>query len=80
MSTPGNDDPADEMHRHGLSLLDVARSVGAAFFGVQTEANRRRDFTHGRIHHFVLVGFAATVAFVLVLVGIVQLILATAGA
>lgn len=60
-------------------LIDVIKSVGAAFFGVQSEANRRRDFSHGKLHHYVLVGLMATVLFVLVLAGIVALIVSRAG-
>ena len=58
--------------------LDVLKSVGAAFFGVQSEANRRRDFTHGKLVHYVVAGALATVAFVLVLYGIVSIIVASA--
>ncbi len=61
------------------SVLDIFKSVGAAFFGVQSEANRQRDFTHGQLHHYILAGFVATVVFVLVLWGIVQLVLTLAG-
>jgi len=57
-------------------VIDVFKSVGAAFFGVQSEANRQRDFRKGKLHHFILAGAMATVVFVLVLYGIVQLILA----
>ncbi|MEQ9427115.1 MAG: DUF2970 domain-containing protein [Phycisphaerales bacterium] len=53
-------------------------SVLAAFFGVQSSANRERDFTRGRPIHFILIGLVATVAFILALVLIVRLILATA--
>lgn len=61
------------------SWIEVAKSVGAAFFGVQTEAKRRRDFAYGRLRDYVLVGVVATIAFVLLLIGVVQLILASAG-
>ena len=61
-------------------LLDVFKSVGAAFFGVQSDANRRRDFGKGKLHHFVLAGAVATVAFVVILYGVVRLILANVGA
>lgn len=56
-------------------VLEIFKSVGAAFFGVQSEAKRQRDFTHGRLHHYVIAGAIATAAFVLVLVGVVQLVL-----
>lgn len=59
--------------------LAILRSVGAAFFGVQSEANRRRDFTHGKLIHYIVAGAAATIALVLTIWGLVQLVLATAG-
>ncbi|MEX1082418.1 MAG: DUF2970 domain-containing protein [Halofilum sp. (in: g-proteobacteria)] len=60
-------------------IIDVIRSVGAAFFGVQSEANRQRDFTHGKLVHYVVAGALATVVLVVSIWGLVQLILATAG-
>jgi Protein of unknown function (DUF2970) len=50
------------------TLWDTIKSVGAAFFGVQSSANRERDFKHGKASHFIAVGLAATVVFVLVLI------------
>ncbi|MDZ7788564.1 MAG: DUF2970 domain-containing protein [Halofilum sp. (in: g-proteobacteria)] len=60
-------------------VLQIFKSVGAAFFGVQSEANRQRDFTHGRLHHYILAGLVATILFVLAIYGIVQLVLMLAG-
>ncbi|MEF8834498.1 MAG: DUF2970 domain-containing protein [Halofilum sp. (in: g-proteobacteria)] len=60
-------------------VLQIFKSVGAAFFGVQSEANRQRDFTHGRLHHYILAGLVATILFVLAIFGIVQLVLLLAG-
>ncbi|ROO27702.1 hypothetical protein SAOR_07650 [Salinisphaera orenii MK-B5] len=55
-------------------------SVLAAFFGVQSSANRERDFTRGRASHFILLGLLATALLVLVLVGAVWLAMAMADA
>lgn len=60
------------------TLRQTVSSVLAAFFGVQSRANRERDFSRGRPIHFIIVGLVATVAFVLGLVLVVRLILATA--
>jgi hypothetical protein len=49
--------------------------VFAAFLGVQSEANRRRDFTQGRFSVFVVAGIALTVAFLLTVYGLTQLVL-----
>jgi hypothetical protein len=65
--------------RSGTGLGRVARSVLSAFFGVQSNRNRERDFTHGKLSHFVLVGLVATTLFVLLVVGVVRLVLHLAG-
>lgn len=56
-------------------LWQVTQSVLAAFFGVQSERNRQRDFTRGKPIHYVVIGLAATAFFVLLMIGIVKLIL-----
>jgi uncharacterized membrane protein YhdT len=61
------------------TLLQVVKSVLAAFFGVQSETNRERDFTQGNPAHFILAGLLLTLVFVLVLWGIVKLVLTIAG-
>lgn len=76
---PHHDSDGTGRDERSPGLLEVARSVGAAFFGVQSEANRRRDFTHGRPIHYIVVGAVATVVFVLALIAIVRVILASAG-
>ena len=57
------------------SLWQVVRSVLAAFFGVQTEQARQRDFTRGKPAHYVIIGLIATVLFVLLIIGLVKLVL-----
>ncbi|OUS27776.1 hypothetical protein A9Q98_09245 [Thalassotalea sp. 42_200_T64] len=57
------------------SIKDVASSVAAAFFGVQSDKNRERDFKGGKFSHFVVVGLIGVVLFVGVLVAIVNLVL-----
>jgi len=58
-----------------IKLVDVVKSVAAAFFGVQSNRNRERDFKHGRPIHYIAIGAAATVVFVLVMWGVVKLFL-----
>ena len=55
--------------------MRAVASVFAAFLGVQSEANRRRDFTQGRFSVFVVAGIALTVAFLLTVYGLTQLVL-----
>ena len=63
-----------------LSPLSVVGSLFAGWFGVQTEANRERDFTQGKPSTFIYGGIIFAVLFVLFVWGIVQVVLATAGA
>ena len=60
-------------------IFDVIKSVMAAMFGVQSEENRERDFNHGKASHFIAVGIAFTVIFVLVLIYLVNSIVSEAG-
>ena len=60
-------------------LIDVFKSVLASFFGVQSEKNRARDFTHGRPMQYVVVGLLLTGLFVLGIWGVVLLVLRSAG-
>ena len=50
-------------------------SVLAAFLGVQSEANRRRDLTQGRFSVFVIAGIVSIVVFLLTVYGLVRLVL-----
>lgn len=50
-------------------------SIIAAWFGVQTQANRERDFEHGKFHHFVIGGIIFAVLFILLVVGIVKVVM-----
>lgn len=61
------------------TLWDTIKSVAAAFFGVQSSANRKRDFTQGKPLHFILVGLLMTVVFVVVVAFGVQVLLRNAG-
>ncbi len=58
-----------------LTVWQVISSVLAAAFGVQKSKNRERDFNQGSISTFVIVGLVFTVAFVLIIVTIVNLVL-----
>ena len=58
-----------------VGFFDVFKSTLAAFFGVQSDANRQRDFKHGKMSHFIAMGLVLGLVFVLTLVGIVQLVL-----
>ena len=72
-----NDDSKqqDDESEKPLSLLEVASSVLAAAFGVQSKANKRRDFTRGKPIQFIVVGIVFTFLFLLSLVVLVNIIL-----
>tara|TARA_Y100000034_G_C6744929_1_gene330767 strand:+ start:371 stop:589 length:219 start_codon:yes stop_codon:yes gene_type:complete len=46
------------------SFWQTVKSVGAAFFGVQSEQNREQDFNHGKVSHFIVAGLLAVVLFI----------------
>lgn len=57
-------------------LLSVVQSVLAAGIGVQSSRKRKRDFEHGRVINFVIVGVVFTALFVGAVVTVVQLVIA----
>lgn len=75
-----DDDRESDDGQRPPTLWQSWMSVLAAFFGVQSSANRERDFTRGRASHFILLGLLATALLVLVLVGAVWLAMAMADA
>ena len=58
-----------------LSFGQLLKSTFFAFLGVQSNANRERDFTQGRMSHFIWMGLLFGVVFVLMIIGVVQLVL-----
>lgn len=64
-----------DVNRNKLGLIQVFSSVLASFFGVQKNETRERDFTHGRARDFIIVGIVLTLAFILAVLGIVQLVM-----
>jgi hypothetical protein len=58
-----------------ITPLSFMGSIIAAWFGVQTKANRERDFEQGKFHHFVIGGITFAALFVLFVVGIVKVVM-----
>lgn len=56
------------------SLKQVIQSVLAAAIGVQSKANRQRDFENGSLSSYLIVGAIATVLFIVILVTIILFI------
>ncbi|HHO59440.1 MAG TPA: DUF2970 domain-containing protein [Thiotrichales bacterium] len=59
----------------GITLFTFMGSLLAGWFGVQTKANRERDFEHGKFHHFIIGGIVFAVLFVLAVIGLVKVVL-----
>ena len=55
-------------------------SVLSAFFGVQSSTNRERDFSSGKLSHFIIIGLILGLAFILIVVGVVNIVMTVAGA
>jgi hypothetical protein len=72
-----NDEPGKK--KSGITPLSFLGSLFAGWFGVQSEANRQRDFEHGKFSHFIIGGIVFAVLFVLFVVMIVQIVMKTAG-
>lgn len=68
----------DERRQESVGFLGMLRSVLSAFFGVQSESNRARDFEKGNPVHFIAIALITTVGFVLVIWGIVSVVLGLA--
>ncbi|SEI50310.1 DUF2970 domain-containing protein [Pseudomonas sp. NFR16] len=75
MDKPDEDPSATPADGTPLTFWQMLHSVTAAAFGVQSQRNRARDFSHGKPVHFILLGVAFTAFFALALLGIVQLVL-----
>ena len=58
-----------------LSFWQLLKSVFSAFLGVQSSANRERDFKQGKMSHFIWMGLLFGLVFVSTIIGLVQLVL-----
>lgn len=55
--------------------LQTMAAVMAAFFGVRSSKNARRDAAQGKASHYIIAGFILTALFVLSLVVLVNLLI-----
>ncbi len=78
MKNTESNDMVKEHNEEPLSLWEVACSVLAAAFGVQSKANKKRDFTRGKPGQFIAIGLIFTVIFLFAVFGLVQLVLSAA--
>jgi hypothetical protein len=56
------------------TVTQVFKSVLAAFIGVQSEENRKKDFEHGSLSTYVIAGFIFTALFVVAIIFLVSTI------
>lgn len=72
-------DPTENKQRtdSGTGFTGALKSAAAAAFGVQSQANRERDFSQGKPIHFIVAGIAATLIFILGVILFVKIMLAT---
>jgi hypothetical protein len=63
-----------------ISFWQLLSSTLAAFIGVQSNANRERDFKHGKISHFIAIGILFGITFVLTIITVVKIVMASVGA
>lgn len=73
MESPQTQDA--ELNEEPLTFFEVLGSTFAAAVGVQSKANRTRDFTRGRPLHFILAGVIFAATFVAVVVMVVRTVL-----
>jgi hypothetical protein len=72
LNSPEEPDSDEEMQ---LSFWQLLKSTLSAFVGVQSNANRERDFKHGKVSHFIWMALLFGLVFVLTLLGVVQLVM-----
>jgi Protein of unknown function (DUF2970) len=56
------------------TITQVIKSVLAAFIGVQSEANRKKDFENGSLSTYVIAGIIFTILFIVAIIFLVSTI------
>jgi hypothetical protein len=60
-----------------VTFLTILKSVFSSFFGVQSNANRKRDFESGKFWHFFTAGLIFVFAFLITIWMVVKYLIAT---
>jgi hypothetical protein len=68
--------PGDE---NKPNFWQIVFSTLAAFFGVQSNKNRERDFKYGNIYVYIVSGLIFTIVFIFTVSSVVKLVLHNAG-
>ena len=58
-----------------VTFWQLLLSTLSAFIGVQSNANRERDFKYGKISHFIFIGLLFGLVFVFTLVTVVKIVI-----
>ncbi len=76
-----NEEPehSEEDDEAGLTTVQLMASALSAAFGVQSSANRKRDFAKGKPSQFIVIGIIFTALFVVLMIGFVNLVLRSVG-
>lgn len=69
----------DETPKKEPSLWEVAKSVQAAFLGVQSRKNYERDFEYGKPWQYITVGLIGVAIFIAIIISVVMLVLKLSG-
>ncbi|MCH8106273.1 MAG: DUF2970 domain-containing protein [Proteobacteria bacterium] len=77
MSLNKSADDGEETTR--ISYWQILLSTLSAFIGVQSNANRERDFKYGKISHFILIGLLFGLVFICTLVLVVRIVMRVSG-
>ena len=70
---PKDEQQSQDQQKPGA--LDLLKSTLSAAIGVQSNANREKDFTHGNIKTFVVAGIIFTVLFIGTVITVVNVVL-----
>ena len=62
-----------------IGFFQLLKSTMSAFIGVQSNANRERDFKYGKISHFIGIGLLFGLVFVCTIIGVVQIVIRSSG-
>jgi hypothetical protein len=73
--TDMNKPQQQENNDRPLSFGELVKSVLMAFLGVQSNSNRMRDFSKGKLSHFIIIGVIFGLLFILTIVGVVNLVI-----
>ena len=77
MST--HNQPPEDIHpvEKEVTFFTILKSVFSSFFGVQSNANRKRDFESGKFWHFFFAGLLFVLIFLAMIWGAVNYLIAT---